>query len=103
MTDIRMPPKHHMEGIDAAHLIRARHSKVGVVVLSQHADEGYAFHLLKDGTAGLSYLLKERVGDLEELLRALRETIAGRSVIDSHVVEVLVGRRARRRTRRCRS
>jgi ABC-type nitrate/sulfonate/bicarbonate transport system substrate-binding protein len=65
------------------------------VVLSQHADEAYAFQLLKDGTAGLAYLLKERVGDTDELLRALRETIAGRSVIDPVVVEALLARRGR--------
>jgi DNA-binding NarL/FixJ family response regulator len=95
LTDIRMPPGHDMEGINAAHQIQARHPRVGVVVLSQHADEAYAFHLLKGGTAGLAYLLKERVGDLDELLRALRETIAGRSVIDPVVVEALLASRAR--------
>jgi DNA-binding NarL/FixJ family response regulator len=84
-----------MEGIEAAHRIRARHPSVGVVVLSQHADEGYAFELLKDGTGGLAYLLKERVGDLEDLVRALRETVAGRSVIDPAVVEALLARRSR--------
>jgi DNA-binding NarL/FixJ family response regulator len=95
ITDIRMPPGHDMEGIHAAHEIRAHHPKVGVVVLSQHADAAYAFQLLKDGTGGLAYLLKERVGDVDELLRALRETIAGRSVIDPIVVEALLARRAR--------
>jgi DNA-binding NarL/FixJ family response regulator len=95
LTDIRMPPGHDMEGIEAAHQIRARHPHVGVVVLSQHADEAYAFQLLKDGTAGLAYLLKERVGDTDELLRALRETIAGRSVIDPAVVEALLASRGR--------
>jgi len=96
MTDIRMPPGHHMEGIDAAHRIRAEHPAVGVVVLSQHADESYAFELLKNGTAGLAYLLKDNVGDLDELLRALREVCAGRSAIDARVVDALVQRRARR-------
>src|SRR5258707_18339 len=55
----------------------------------------YSFELLKHGTAGLAYLLKERVGDLDELLRALREVVAGRSVIDARVVELLVAHRAR--------
>jgi len=64
-------------------------------VLSQHADEAYAFELLKHRTTGLAYLLKERVGDLDELLRALREVVAGRSVIDPRVVELLVAHRAR--------
>ena len=95
LTDIRMPPGHDMEGIAAAHQIRKKHPQVGVVVLSQHADEAYAFQLLKDGTAGLAYLLKERVGDTDELLRALRETIAGRSVIDPAVVEALLASRSR--------
>jgi DNA-binding NarL/FixJ family response regulator len=95
VTDIRMPPGHHMEGIEAAHAIRRLHPGVGVVVLSQHAEEAYAFELLKNGTGGLAYLLKDRVGDLEELLHALREVRAGRSVIDPNVVEALVSRRAR--------
>jgi DNA-binding NarL/FixJ family response regulator len=96
ITDIRMPPGHHMEGIEAAHAIRAAHPSVGVVVLSQHADSVYAFELLKDGASGLAYLLKDRVGELDELLRALREVVLGRSVIDAQIVEGLVGRRARR-------
>lgn len=95
LTDIRMPPGHHMEGIEAARTIRARHPEVGVVVLSQHSDELYAYELLKDGTAGLAYLLKERVSDLDGLVRTLREVVGGGSVIDSKVVEALLGRRAR--------
>jgi DNA-binding NarL/FixJ family response regulator len=95
VTDIRMPPGHHMEGIEAAHAIRARHPDVGVVVLSQYASESYAFELLRSGTAGLAYLLKERVGDLEELLLALRQVTAGQSAIDPKVVEALVSRRTR--------
>lgn len=96
MTDIRMPPGHHMEGIEAAHRIRAEHPDIGVVVLSQHADESYAYELLKNGTEGLAYLLKDRVGDLDELLRALRDVVAGRSAIDARVVDALVNRRERR-------
>lgn len=95
IADIRMPPTHRMEGIEAAHAIRSTNAGVGVVVLSQHADPAYALELLRNGTAGLAYLLKDRVGDSEELLRALRETIAGGSVIDPQVVEGLVARRAR--------
>jgi DNA-binding NarL/FixJ family response regulator len=64
-------------------------------VLSQHADEGYAFELLRGGTAGLGYLLKERVGDLDDLFRAIREVMAGRSVIDPKVVDGLVARQTR--------
>src|ERR671911_955700 len=57
LTDIRMPPGHHMEGIEAAHAIRAASPSTGVVVLSQHADESYALALFNDGSAGLGYLL----------------------------------------------
>ena len=96
ITDIRMPPGHHMEGIEAAHAIRAEHPDVGVVVLSQYSHESYAFALLEHGTAGLAYLLKDRVGELDHVLHALREVCAGRSMIDSLVVDALVQRRARR-------
>ena len=96
MTDIRMPPGHHMEGIEAAHVIRAEHPRVGVVVLSQYAHESYAFSLLENGTSGLAYLLKDRVGELDQLLHALREVCAGRSVIDARVVDALVQRGTRR-------
>jgi DNA-binding NarL/FixJ family response regulator len=96
ITDIRMPPTNQMEGIEAAHEIRSRHPDVGVVVLSQYVNSLYAFELFRDGTTGLGYLLKDRVGELDELLRALREVAAGGSVIDPKVVEVLV--RARLRT-----
>lgn len=95
MTDIRMPPGHHMEGVDAAHQIRRAHPEVGVVVLSQHADEAYALELFRDGTAGLAYLLKERVGDRAELLDALRSTADGESFIDPLIVEALVTSRTR--------
>jgi DNA-binding NarL/FixJ family response regulator len=93
ITDIRMPPTHQMEGIEAAHEIRARYQDVGVVVLSQYVNSLYAFELFRGGTAGLAYLLKDRVGELDELLRALREVASGGSVIDPKVVEGLLGRR----------
>jgi DNA-binding NarL/FixJ family response regulator len=95
LTDIRMPPGNQVEGIEAAHAIRKRHPRIGVVVLSQHSDAAYAVQLLKDGTDGLGYLLKTRVGELDELLHALREVAAGRSVVDSGVVERLVDYRSR--------
>jgi len=95
LTDIRMPPGHQVEGIDAAHAIRKRHPSIGVVVLSQHSDAAYAVQLLRDGTGGLGYLLKTHVGDMEELLHALHEVAAGRSVVDSGVVERLVDYRVR--------
>jgi DNA-binding NarL/FixJ family response regulator len=95
LTDIRMPPTNTTEGIDAARKIREQHPDVGVVVLSQYAEEDYAYELLKDGAAGLGYLLKERVSDLEELVRALNEVAKGGSVLDPRVVETLVARKDR--------
>ena len=95
LTDIRMPPTHTSEGIDAARQIRAGHPETGVVVLSQYAEEDYAYQLLKDGAAGLGYLLKERVADVEELVRALEEVSRGGSVLDPTVVEALVSHRER--------
>jgi DNA-binding NarL/FixJ family response regulator len=90
LTDIRMPPTNTTEGIDAARKIRAEHPAIGVVVLSQFAEEDYAYELLKDGAAGLGYLLKERVADVTELVRALNEVAKGGSVLDPKVVETLV-------------
>jgi DNA-binding NarL/FixJ family response regulator len=95
LTDIRMPPTNATEGIDAARKIREQHPDVGVVVLSQYAEEDYAYELLKDGAAGLGYLLKERVADLTELVRALNEVAKGGSVLDPRVVEALVARKDR--------
>ena len=95
LTDIRMPPTKTTEGIDAALRIRREHPGTGVVVLSQYAEEDYAYVLLKDGAEGLGYLLKERVADVEEIVRALRDVAAGGSVLDPKVVEGLVSRRDR--------
>jgi DNA-binding NarL/FixJ family response regulator len=95
LTDIRMPPTHTTEGIDAARRIRAEHPSIGVVVLSQFAEDEYAYELLKEGAAGLGYLLKERVADLDELVRALHEVSRGGSVLDPKVVEGLVLRKER--------
>src|SRR5882757_2040297 len=95
LTDIRMPPGHRVEGIDAAHTIRQRHPHIGVVVLSQYSDAAYAVELFRNGTDGLGYLLKASVGELDELIHALREVAAGRSVVDSRVVERLVEQRIR--------
>ena len=95
LTDIRMPPTGTDEGIRAAKAIRAEHPDVGVVVLSQFADEEYAYELLKDGAAGLGYLLKERVADVDEVVRALNEVSRGGSVLDPRVVETLVAAKDR--------
>ena len=94
IVDIRMPPDHETEGIAAARWIRAEHPGVGVVVLSQYANALYAFELFQDGTHGLAYLLKDRVGDVDELVRALFAVTEGGSVIDPNVVESLLSRKA---------
>jgi DNA-binding NarL/FixJ family response regulator len=93
VTDIRMPPRHGTEGIDAARRLRREHPGLGVVVLSQYSDAAYAIELFRDGTDGLGYLLKVSIGDLDELVGALRAVVAGRSVVDPVVVEGLVRQR----------
>jgi DNA-binding NarL/FixJ family response regulator len=96
VTDIRMPPTHSTEGIDAALRIRAEHPAVGIVVLSQHNDPDYAMTLFRDGNRGMAYLLKQRVGEPAELARAVREVVTGGSVVDPEVVQALVTRTSRR-------
>jgi DNA-binding NarL/FixJ family response regulator len=98
ITDIRMPPGHRTEGIEAAHRIRARHPATGVVVLSQYAEAAYALDLLRDGAAGLAYLLKERIGEPDQLIHAVREVARGGSVIDPDVVAALVRSNARQQS-----
>jgi len=97
ITDIRMPPELHLDGIIAAHDIRRAHPNIGVVVLSQHLEDDYALELFRHGTSGLAYLLKERVGDLDQLLRAIDDVQAGRSVLDPDVVDALIASRMRPR------
>jgi DNA-binding NarL/FixJ family response regulator len=96
VTDIRMPPGHRTEGIDAALRIRAANRDIGVVVLSQYADATYALELLSDGTQGVAYLLKERVGNPAQLVDAVRTVADGGSVIDPDVVATLVQQNAHR-------
>jgi DNA-binding NarL/FixJ family response regulator len=93
ITDIRMPPTGTNEGIRAANRLRAERPTLGVVVLSQYAEPEYALALLENGAAGRAYLLKERVSDIDQLLRAIREVARGGSVIDPAVVEALVASR----------
>ena len=93
VTDIKMPPLFQLEGIEAAHEIRSRHPDTGVVVLSAHDDEAYALALLGRGQSGLGYLLKDRLGEGDELARAIGEVAAGRSMVDPTIAERLSGRR----------
>lgn len=96
LTDIRMPPTGTDEGIRAANELRRSHPEVGVVVLSLYSEADYALALLEQGSEGRAYLLKERVSDPDQLLRAVREVARGGSVVDPKVVEGLVAARARR-------
>ena len=95
VTDIRMPPSNVDEGIRAAEQLRETDPDVGVVVLSQYANPAYALALLESGSARRSYLLKERVQDLEQLASAIRTVAEGGSVIDPKVVDALVAENAR--------
>ena len=98
VTDIRMPPTSRDEGIRAANHLRENSPTTGVVVLSQYANPEYALALLEQGSRGRAYLLKERVTDVEELLRAIREVARGGAVIDPAVVEMLVAAHSHRPT-----
>jgi DNA-binding NarL/FixJ family response regulator len=93
VTDIRMPPTNTDEGIRFAGELRSSLPEVGVVVLSQHAEPAYALSLFENGSSRRAYLLKERVKDRDELARALREVAAGRSFVDSRIVDQLVSNR----------
>jgi len=95
VTDIRMPPGNADEGVQAAQRLRTTDPDVGVVVLSQYATPSYALALLEGGSAGRSYLLKERVQEPEQLVSAIRAVADGGSVIDPKVVEALVAEDAR--------
>jgi adenylate cyclase len=86
VTDIRMPPDFSREGIDAARLVRKRHPGTGIVILSQFDDPDYAVALLSEGAAGYAYLLKDRVGEGNQLARAVREVAAGGSMLDPKIV-----------------
>jgi len=96
LLDIRMPPSFTTEGIDLAHHVRSEHPGVGIVVLSQHDDPEYALELLKDGSDGVAYLLKERLGDADRLLQAIDEVQSGGSMLDPRIVEALMEAQRRR-------
>jgi DNA-binding NarL/FixJ family response regulator len=93
LTDIRMPPTNTDEGIRFAAELRDEHPEMGVVVLSQHAEPRYALALFNAGSDRRAYLLKERLHDKSELSRALHDVAAGRSLVDSRVVDKLVSAR----------
>jgi DNA-binding NarL/FixJ family response regulator len=93
IVDIRMPPTHTDEGLQAARELRRRYPTLGVLVLSQYVRPSYAFELLSDDASGVGYLLKDRVSDLRELADAVQRVGDGGSVLDPSVVSQLVGRR----------
>jgi DNA-binding NarL/FixJ family response regulator/class 3 adenylate cyclase len=95
VVDIRMPPTHTDEGLQAAREIRERHEGVGVLLLSQYVEPGYAMALLETSAEGVGYLLKDRVADLEQFGTAVRRVADGGSALDPAVVTELVGRKRR--------
>jgi DNA-binding NarL/FixJ family response regulator len=93
VVDIRMPPSHSVEGLEAARTIRADHPEIGVLVLSQYIETEHAMDLLADGAGGTGYLLKDRVSDLEGFRDAVRRVGEGGSAVDPEVIAQLVHRR----------
>ena len=95
IVDIRMPPTHTDEGLRAAQEIRETHPGVGVLVLSQYVEPGYAMALLESSAEGVGYLLKDRVADLDQFGTSVRRVADGGSALDPAVVSELVGRKRR--------
>jgi len=93
ITDIRMPPTHTTEGLQAAAQIRERYPDVAVLLLSQYVETSHALRLLEHGAARIGYLLKDRVSDVREFVETVRRVAAGGSAIDPEVVAQLVVRR----------
>ena len=96
VLDLRMPPTHTSEGLDAAVQIRALRPEIGILLLSQYVEAHYALRLMDDFTGGVGYLLKDRVSDLSAFRTDLRRVAAGDVVIDPELVRRLVGRRRER-------
>ncbi len=92
IVDVRMPPSHTTEGLEAAREIRRRHPGTAILVLSQYVETRYAIELIRDDPSGVGYLLKDRVTKLEDLADAVRRVAAGGSVMDPEVVARLLGR-----------
>ena len=92
IADINMPPDHSDDGLRAALDVRERRPETGVLILSQFYDERYALNLIADGTDGVGYLLKERVGDVESFVQAAERVADGRSALDPEVVARILRR-----------
>jgi DNA-binding NarL/FixJ family response regulator len=95
VVDVRMPPTHKDEGLQAAHRIRAEHPGTAVLVLSQYVEEAYALDLLSESTERTGYLLKDRVADVRTFTDAVRRVAKGGSALDPEVVALMLGRRRR--------
>jgi len=95
VVDIRMPPTHVDEGLQAARVIREDLPGVGVLMLSQYVEERYVTSLLEHGAEGVGYLLKDRVAEVERFTDAIRQVGAGGSVLDPEVVAHMLGRRSK--------
>jgi DNA-binding NarL/FixJ family response regulator len=93
IVDIRMPPTHTDEGVRAARAIREELPGTGVLVLSQYVEQQYAIELLGEDAAGVGYLLKDRVTDLEQFAEAVRRVAEGGSALDPEVVSEMLGRK----------
>ena len=96
VVDVRMPPSHTDEGIRAAVEIRTRWPEVGILVLSQYVEERYATDLLAGDTAGIGYLVKDRVADVRDFVAAVRRVGEGGTALDPEVVAQLLARSRRR-------
>jgi len=92
IVDVRMPPTHTTEGLEAAQRLRHSHPGLAVLVLSQYVETRYAIDLVRSDARGLGYLLKDRVTRVADLADAVRRVAAGDSVIDPEVVARLMGR-----------
>jgi DNA-binding NarL/FixJ family response regulator len=93
VVDIRMPPTHVDEGLQAARVIRTELPEVGVLMLSQYVEERYVTALLEHGAEGVGYLLKDRVAEIERFTDAIRQVAEGGSVLDPEVVSHMLGGR----------
>jgi len=93
VVDIRLPPTHSDEGMQAALAIRASHPTVGVLVLSQYVEVGLAMKLLAESAEGAGYLLKDRISDVKDFVGAVERVAAGGSAIDPIIVSTLLSKR----------
>jgi DNA-binding NarL/FixJ family response regulator len=93
IIDVRLPPSHTDEGLRAALEIHRLLPATAILILSQYVEERYALELVGGGAEGVGYLLKDRVGEVDEFVAALHRVRAGGTVLDSEVVAQLLGRR----------